>query len=119
MNELIREIKTKDFTIRVTAEEEYTLDLSFDEDGSIEKLIEAGELGVFCAKAECFFKGVSISTDYLGQCIYKSVAEFQDHKGCRPAGHGSYFSDMVRTVVGEARDFLKDCSEKSLTSRTT
>ena len=54
-------------------------------------------------------KGNVIATDYLGNCIYHSYEEFNDHVECaqmRKQGKnaGSYFSDMVKTVIREARE---------------
>lgn len=125
MNEIIREFKTKNFTVRVTAEEERDLDLSFDDTGRIRRGLENGTFVAFCAKAAVYFRGTEIATDYLGNCIYKSPAEFMDHHKIRQAQRraqqredrkaakenrqpsqiaiGSYFSDMVRQAISEAR----------------
>lgn len=43
---------------------------------------------------------------YLGNSIYEKPAEFRDHFGMNANGHGSYFSDMVREAVAEARKNL-------------
>jgi hypothetical protein len=91
----IREFKTKNFKIVITAEEEDFLDLSFDEDGSIAEGLDDGTYVAFCVKAACYYKGNELATDYLGGCIYRSFEEFQ---------HGSgYFQDMVRRVCDEGR----------------
>jgi hypothetical protein len=111
---IIREFKTKNFKVVVDAEEDYDLDLSFDEDGSVRKDLERGKLISFSARVQVFFKGNEVATDYLGGCIYKSIEEFQDHRevGKQNAEYerkgesgrcGSYFRDMIRTACEEAR----------------
>ena len=107
MVELIREFKTARFTVRITAEEDFDLDLSFDDTGEVAEKLESGEYTNFCAKAECLLDGNSIASDYLGGCIYANIADFQDHRGMNKKGHGSYFSDMVRTVCREGREHVK------------
>jgi hypothetical protein len=111
---IIREFKTKNFKVVVDAEEDYDLDLSFDEDGSVRKDLERGKLIAFSARVQVFFKGSEVATDYLGGCVYKSIEEFQDHRevGKQNAEYerkgesgrcGSYFHDMIRTACEEAR----------------
>ena len=114
----IREFKTHNFTVRVTAEEDYDIDLSFDDDGSVRKGLENGEFIAFCAKAAVYYKGTELATDYLGGCIYRSLDEFMDHRECGKQNKvyaakgetgrcGSYFADMVKQVCDEARKELK------------
>lgn len=111
--------KTPNFTITVTAEEEFDLDLSFDETGETTEKINSGDLCAFCAKASVRFHGAEIGTDYLGGCIYESPRDFRDHVGLaiksRADGrnYGSYFPDMVREAIREAREFIAD-AKKSL-----
>lgn len=93
------------------AEDDYDLDLSFDDDGSVRKDLESGKLCSFRVKTAIFFRGNEISADYLGGCIYARPSDFMDHRGIRnyvpPGGKagqcGSYFSDMIRTAISEAR----------------
>jgi len=114
----IREFKTRNFTVRVTAEEEPEIDLSWDDDGSVQRGLDTGKYICFCAKAAAYYRGNEIATDYLGQCIYESPKAFMDHRGIKhftpvpgvvpEGGCGSYFSDMVRTVIAEARKQLAE-----------
>ncbi len=110
----MRTFKTKNFTVEVTAEEEYDVDLSWDDDGSTREGLENGTLIAFCAKATVYYRGREIATDYLGNCIYKSLDDFMDHKECgkqnkeyaakgEPGRCGSYFRDMITEVCGDAR----------------
>lgn len=94
MSEVIWEFDTPHFRVLVTAEEEHDIDLSWDETGEIAEGIASGEFVIFCAKAAVYFRGLELSSDYLGNCIYKSLVDF---KQC------GYFSDMVRTVLTDAR----------------
>jgi hypothetical protein len=114
----IREFKTKNFTVRMTAEEDNDIDLSWDEDGSVLAGLESGKFIAFCAACKVYFRGNEVASDYLGQCIYESPRAFMDHIGIRryspnpgkiPAGQcGSYFSDMVRSAIAEARKAISD-----------
>ena len=114
----IRDFKTRNFTVRVTAQEDDALDLSFDDDGSVREAIDRGELIAFCAKAAVYYRGNELATDYLGGCIYRSLDEFMDHRECGKQNKvyaakgetgrcGSYFADMVKQVCDEARKELK------------
>ena len=114
----IREFHTPNFTVRVTAEEDNYLDLSFDDDGSVREGLENGKFIAFCAKAAVYYKGTELATDYLGGCIYRSLDEFMDHRECGKQNKvyaakgetgrcGSYFADMVKQVCDEARKELK------------
>jgi hypothetical protein len=55
-----------------------------------------------------YYRGQEVGADYLGQSIYENVSDFRDHIGMNTRGHGSYFSDMVRGAVAEARKNLAD-----------
>lgn len=110
----IREFKTRHFTVCVDALEDYDVDLSFDDTGEVRKQLERGDLICFTARATVYYLGTELATDYLGGCIYESLADFMDHKECgaqtrklRAEGSnavcGSYFADMVKSVCEEAR----------------
>jgi hypothetical protein len=124
--QIIREFKTRNFTVRVDALEDYDVDPSFDEDGSVRKGLENGDLICFCAHAVAYCKGSEVASDYLGGCIYKSIEEFADHIECgkynrmmardgKKGQCGSYFRDMIRTVCDEARKTL--CTMQSVRVR--
>ncbi len=50
--------------------------------------------------------GITIGADWLGNSIYADVASFRrEHIGAR-GRWGSYFRDMVRTSIAEARSEL-------------
>lgn len=58
--------------------------------------------------------GRDLAADYLGNSIYANPLEFRDHRACgranrehaaagQPGRCGSYFKDMVRNVIHDAR----------------
>lgn len=116
----IREFKTAQFRVVVDALEDYDIDLSFDETGETREKLESGEYIGFCARVRVLHDALGeVSSDYLGGCIYASLEEFEDHRMCgketrrlRSEGSsavcGSYFSDMIRTAVSDARKALSD-----------
>jgi hypothetical protein len=74
--------------------------------------IDSGEWGNFIFRAAVYCDGRCITEDFLGNSVYADPMEFRDHVGLaaksRADGctYGSYFKDMVRTVVSDARDVL-------------
>jgi hypothetical protein len=121
MNKKIYKFKTPRFTVEVRAFEDNDIDMSFDEDGRIARDLESGELVAFQVEARVLFTGgfgsdIELGADYLGGCIYESTRAFRDNVGLRnyerklsselgkPAHVGSYFSDMVREAIRQARE---------------
>jgi hypothetical protein len=102
--------KTKNFTITVDSEPDYDMDLSFDETGEVREKIKSGEWEHFQVEIKILFRGEEIASDYLGGCIYANPREFRDHIGIRKYGAnvGSYFSDMVRQSVKDARKHFEN-----------
>jgi hypothetical protein len=123
----IREFHTANFKIVVDALEDYDADLSWDTDGSVLRDLQSGALTCFTARVRVLHKTLgTVGTDYLGSCIYKRIEDFQDHRECakqtrelrakyrrqhkRGAANvvcGSYFSDMIREAISEARKHLR------------
>jgi hypothetical protein len=125
----IREFRTEHYRVVVEALEEFDVDLSFDDDGSVSKDLDNGNLIVFCAHAyvEHMPTGKVIGEDYLGNCIYKSFDDFVDHRECGKQNRkwakqgkdgccGSYFSQMISEAIGEAREHAKELSKLQLRS---
>lgn len=115
----IRTFKTRNFKVIVDAIEEDDLDLSFDEDDSVRKGLESGKFVAFVARVRVLLHGSEVGTDYLGGCIYESLDAFQDHRvvGKQNADYeargesgrsGSYFHDMIRTAIAEAREHVAE-----------
>jgi hypothetical protein len=103
MNEHITLKKVGNIELRLTAEVEYDLDLSWDKDGKVREGIENGDYDVFCAKVSTLRKGVEIGADYLGECIYRSLQEFADGAGPK----GDYCRDMMHSALRAAREWAK------------
>ncbi len=113
---VMREFQTPNYIVRATAEEEFDVDLSWDEDGSVRDGINSGEFIVFCAHVEVVHRptGAVLGEDYLGNCIYRSFDDFMDHRACGKQNRewaakgekgqcGSYFADMIHEAIAKAR----------------
>lgn len=53
------------------------------------------------------YKNIPLASEYLGQSIYEKPADFRDHFGMNNKGYGSYFSQMVREAISNARKEFK------------
>jgi hypothetical protein len=115
--ELMREFETANYRVRVTAEPELDLDLSWDETGEVRRKLDTGEYIAFVAHAEVIHKptGTVLGEDYLGNCIYSGFGDFMDHRACgrqnrewEASGEegrcGSYFAQMISDAIAEARE---------------
>ena len=113
---VMREFHTANYTVRISAEEEFDSDLSWDDTGRVRKQLECGDLIEFCAHVEVIHKatGAVLGEDYLGSCIYKSFEDFMDHRACgrqnrkwakqgKEGRCGSYFAQMIGEAIAEAR----------------
>jgi len=82
--------------------------------------IESGELMNFGVRVRVLHDRLGeVGHDYLWNCIYASIEEFEDHRECKAQERamnekarrnhksrvqiGSYFSDMIRCACAEAR----------------
>lgn len=88
------------------------VDMSWDETGETQDKIASGEWAAYEFRVRVMCDGREISSSYLGGSIYADPADFRDHVGLaikrRVDGHnyGSYFTDMVKEAVREAREAL-------------
>lgn len=104
--------ETKRFAVIWDVTPSSDVDLSWDETGETAENLDSGLWTAFDSRVRVFLDGVEIGSDYLGQSIYENPSEFRDHIGlavkARADGHnyGSYFTDMVRTAIDEARKHL-------------
>lgn len=99
--------RTRHFTVVVDCDYEDYPDLSWDETGEVLEKLESGEWGNYTMRARVIGpNGEELSADYLGNSIYADPREFRDHVGSQ-GKYGSYFADMVHTVVTEARSALR------------
>jgi hypothetical protein len=95
--------KTRNFTVTWNITDCYDLDLSWCETGETAENLASGLWVAFDSVVEVAYRGETIGTAHLGQSIYENPADFRDHIGMNARGHGSYFSQMVREAVSEAR----------------
>jgi hypothetical protein len=95
----IRCFSFRRFTVLVDAVEETDLDLSWDEDGTIEEGLYSGEFVAFCARVRVLLDGNELGTSYLGNCIYRSYEDFKE---------SDYMRDMLRDAIREARKHFFD-----------
>jgi len=70
--------------------------------------LKRGTLQVFCVKASITHikTNTELSSDYLGECLYKNITDFKDNLRLTHQKYGSYFHDMVKTVIQESRGVL-------------
>lgn len=101
--------ETKNFIYKFNALPDYDVDMSFDEDGTIQDDINNGLLECFMAHITVRLKqgNILLAEDYLGGCIYKNPLEFIDHRGNK-GKYGSYFRDMIKSVTNDARKEFKE-----------
>lgn len=80
----IREFNTRNFRVTVVAQEDYDVDLSFDDTGEVRRKLESGEFVSFQVAVTVTHTptGIELGADYLGGCIYRDIDEFQDHREC-------------------------------------
>lgn len=104
--------KTRNFTIEWIVSPCDYLDLSWCETGETRENIESGLWTAFDSEMRVSFRGMNVASDYLGQSIYENVSDFRDHIGINiksradGCNYGSYFSDMVREAIREARETI-------------
>ena len=99
--------KTARFAVTLDCTEETDPDLSWSEDGEVLRQLEAGLLYNLCFRVRVTLDGGEVGADYLGNSVYADPAEFRDHFGCKPKGYSSYFTDMVREAIAQARKNVK------------
>ena len=80
--------------------EEEAPDWGFDteeEKNALYKEIDSGNLLWFVAKVTTVLDGVTLATDYLGGCCYKSVADFVSDP---------YYESMAACAIAESEVWL-------------
>lgn len=112
MPDTIWTFRTKRFAVILDWDYETDPDLSWDDTGEVAAKINSGEWVNACFRVRVMFDGHEVAADYLGNSIHADPADFRDHIGLaaksRADGrnYGSYFTDMVRTAIAEARQCL-------------
>ena len=117
--ETVWTFETARFRIELRAHDCESPDLSWDEDGSVADGIHDGDLIIFDAQVVVLLDGCEIASDWLGQCIYRSMDDLiGGHRDPDPMNRNStlmraakgsnviichYFPSMVREAVRETR----------------
>lgn len=116
--EIMWEFETARFRVEWRASPCLDLDLSWDETGETRANLESGLWCAFDSEMVVLLDDREIGHDYLGQSIYENPSEFRDHIGINAKpGCGSYFSQMVREAIRDARRTL--ASEKPVRLRAS
>lgn len=98
--------ETANFRVECYFAPDDDVDTSFDETGETQENLASGLWQAFRSEVRVIHKetGLKLGEDHLGGSIYEKPLDFiKEHYGCRPKGFGSYFPDMVREAIAEAR----------------
>lgn len=105
--------ETANFIVRATIQQDYDLDLSWDEDGETRAKLESGEYQSFGTIVTVEHKGLELGSDSLWGSIYANPSDFfKEHVGLAAksradgCNYGCYFPDMIREAIREARKSL-------------
>lgn len=121
MSTLMWQFNTRAFRVEWRIEDD-VLDTSYmDAETRAECLekVASGEWQCFTSEIRVIHRasGRVLGESYLGNSIYAIPSEFRDHFGMRKKNHGSYFSDMVREAVAEARQEYNRLREQMLATQ--
>ena len=94
--------KTANFRVCWDIAPDDDCDTSFDETGETAENVASGKWECFVSRVVVYLDGREMGVDYLCGSIYENPSEFRDHVGAR-GKYGSYFIDMVRQAIAEAR----------------
>lgn len=106
MSEKMWEFSTKNFHVIATVEPDENVDVSFDDTNTTRDNLESGKWTAFATWVRVYYRGAEVGSDCLGGSIYEHPRDFfSEHRGSR-GQWGSYFPDMVRQAIKEARKTL-------------
>jgi len=111
--DILWEFKTKNFKVVWSIDDDDDVDLSFDESGEVQSNIESGLWVAFISEIKVMHNktGLELGATSLGGSIYENPEDFRGHIGMKAKGHGSYFSEMVREAIKEARRTLESLNK--------
>lgn len=107
MKQTLRTFRTPNFDVIAEIRENNDVDTSFDETGETLEKLRSGEWQAFGVEVIVYFRGLEIGSDSIWGNIYAKPEDFMDHRGMNASGHGSYFSDLIRTAIRDARHTLR------------
>jgi len=96
--------KTRRFIVRATIEPDNDVDLSWDDTGEIAKGLNSGLYAAFNTTVTVETRnGQELGRDTICGSVYENPADFfSEHRGSR-GKWGSYFADLVRGAISQAR----------------
>lgn len=107
MAKVMWQMKTRHFTVVWRIENDALNTSYMDPDMAREcrENVRSGKWKCFTSEIQVIENGskVALGESFLGNSIYENPADFRDHLGMNRKGHGSYFSQMVREAIAEAR----------------
>lgn len=107
MSKLMWKFHTRHFTVHWSITPDVLDTVYFDPELAKEtrQKVRSGQWKCFMSTIEVIDRGTGavLGEAYLGNSIYDDPAKFRDHFGMRTKGYGSYFSDMVREAIRDAR----------------
>jgi len=114
--ETVWQFKTAQFRVALEATYDDDCDLSFDDTGETRANIKSGLWTPYLFKVAVYdlTSGNEIGADYLGGSIHENASDFIDHREVgkqnreyaaqgNAARCGSYFHDMIKGAIAEAR----------------
>lgn len=103
--EIVWTFETANYRVECLFSPDDDVDTSFDETGETDENLASGLWVAFQTEVRVIHKGTGaeLGADYLGGSIYENPHDFlKQHRGSR-GRWGSYFPDMVRSAIQEAR----------------
>lgn len=102
------QFKTRSFTVQWLIEPDAPnmVGIPAAQAAAWKKDIRAGKLKCFLSiiRVTCNATGIALGEAYMGNSMYANPADFRDHFGVTAAGFGSYFKQMVKQAVADARE---------------
>ena len=108
MTKKMWQFKTRNFTVRWLIEPDVLSTQGMEARCAAEckKNVRSRKWKCFQSEIQvvCNVTGITLGEAYLGGSIYANPAEFRDHFGMTKGGYGSYFADMVKEAIAQARE---------------
>lgn len=121
MSTLMWQFNTRAFRVEWRIEEDVLDTSHMDPElaAKCRKNVASGKWQCFTSEIRVIHRasGRVLGESYLGNSLYAKPATFRDHFGMRQKNHGSYFSDMVREAVADARKEYNRLREEMLTTQ--
>lgn len=117
MSKLMWQFKTKNFTVQWRIQKE-PLDISMMDHAlaaECREKVASGEWQSFSSEIRVIHTKtkMELGCAYLGGSIYEDPSDFRDHVGINERGYGSYFSQMVREAIAEARIRMTEIQQRA------